>query len=86
MADNSLEQLRTRDAQLIGSAVKNRFNLFAVERAEGSVVYDAEGRRCLDFGPGAAHVNAGYSHPRVQRAIVEQGAKTLSLASISPSG
>lgn len=77
MPDHSLEQMQARDARLIGSAVKNRFNQFSVERAEGAVVYDVDGRRCLDFGPGAAHVNAGYSHPRIQQAIAEQSAKTL---------
>ena len=76
MADTNQELVK-RDAKLIGLALKNRFNEIVVERAEGTTVWDTEGRRYLDFGPGAAHVNAGYNNPRVRDAISAQMEKTL---------
>src|SRR5574337_21424 len=77
MPVTSVEPMLERDAQFIGLALKNRFSNFVVERAEGAVVYDITGRRCLDFGPGAAHVNAGYDNPRIRQAITNQIGKTL---------
>ncbi|MGZ4383659.1 MAG: aminotransferase class III-fold pyridoxal phosphate-dependent enzyme, partial [Gaiellaceae bacterium] len=41
----------------------------AVERAEGSFVWDAEGRRYLDFGGGIACQNLGHRPASVVAAI-----------------
>lgn len=46
-------------------------------RGEGSVLFDAEGRRYLDFVAGLAVTSLGHAHPDVARAIGEQAA-TLS--------
>ncbi len=47
----------------------------AFERGEGCYLYSTDGRRYLDFGAGIA-VNAfGHAHPRLVRALTEQGAK-----------
>jgi 4-aminobutyrate aminotransferase / (S)-3-amino-2-methylpropionate transaminase / 5-aminovalerate transaminase len=43
-------------------------------RAEGSFVWDAEGRRYLDWTSGIAVMNVGHSHPHVVSAVHEQSA------------
>ena len=44
----------------------------AVERAEGSLVWDVDGNTFLDFASGVAVMNLGHSHPAVVKAIREQ--------------
>ena len=43
-------------------------------RAEGAYVWDADGRRYLDFSVGIAVMNVGHSHPKVIKAVQEQAA------------
>ncbi|WP_411815902.1 4-aminobutyrate--2-oxoglutarate transaminase [Hyphococcus sp. DH-69] len=43
-----------------------------VERAEGSEVWDVEGRRFIDFGTGIAVCNTGHRHPKIMKAVNEQ--------------
>ena len=43
-----------------------------VERAQGSEVWDCEGRRYLDFGTGIAVTNTGHMHPKVKAAVAAQ--------------
>ena len=43
-----------------------------IERAQGSEMWDVEGRRYLDFGAGIAVVNTGHLHPRVKAAVADQ--------------
>ncbi len=45
--------------------------IYAV-RAENSELWDAEGRRFLDFASGIAVNNTGHRHPRVMAAVAEQ--------------
>lgn len=45
---------------------------FTVERAEGSFLYLADGRRIVDFISGIAVSSIGHRHPRVVAAIKEQ--------------
>ena len=42
------------------------------EKAEGSELWDAEGRRFIDFAAGIAVVNTGHRHPKVMQAVVDQ--------------
>jgi 4-aminobutyrate aminotransferase / (S)-3-amino-2-methylpropionate transaminase / 5-aminovalerate transaminase len=44
-------------------------------RAEGSFVWDADGRRYIDWTTGIAVMNVGHSHPRVVEAVREQSAR-----------
>src|SRR5438128_845642 len=44
----------------------------ALVRGEGSYVWDADGKRYLDFIGGIATVSVGHSHPKVRAALVEQ--------------
>ncbi len=43
-----------------------------VDRAEGSEVWDVEGRRYIDFAAGIAVVNTGHRHPKVMDAVSTQ--------------
>src|SRR5688572_28009988 len=45
-------------------------------RGEGSVLWDSEGRRYLDFLSGLAVTSLGHAHPAVADAVAEQ-ARTL---------
>src|SRR4051794_8364163 len=61
-----------RDAQYVADAIKIRYFPMALERGEGSRLYDADGRGYLDFGAGWALAGLGYSNERVRNAIKQQ--------------
>ncbi len=46
-----------------------------VDHADGSKIYDIEGREYIDFAGGIAVMNVGHSHPKVVAAIQNQAAK-----------
>ena len=46
-----------------------------IERAEGAMLWDLDGREYIDFGGGIAVMNVGHSHPKVVAAIKEQAEK-----------
>jgi 4-aminobutyrate aminotransferase/(S)-3-amino-2-methylpropionate transaminase len=46
-----------------------------IERAEGALLWDVEGREYIDFAGGIAVMNVGHSHPRVVEAIKRQAEK-----------
>ena len=46
-------------------------------RGEGSVLWDADGKRYLDFLAGVAVNNLGHCHPRVVKALQEQAATLI---------
>ena len=48
---------------------------FTVERAEGALLYDLEGREIIDLASGIGVMNLGHSDPAVVQAIAEQAAK-----------
>ncbi len=48
-----------------------------LERGEGSYVYDADGRRYLDFLGGVAVNCVGHAHPRVAAAVADQAARLI---------
>jgi 4-aminobutyrate aminotransferase len=72
MTGVTVDQLYELDAGLIGDAIKLRFYPMAVERGQGSRLWDVEGKKYLDFTAGWAVANTGYSHPRVKQAVIEQ--------------
>lgn len=43
-----------------------------IERAEGTYIYDTNGRKYLDFISGIAVSNVGHQHPLIKKAIIEQ--------------
>ncbi len=70
MSNASLAQ-RRRDA--VAPAAYSTHPFYPT-RAEGAYVWDADGKRYLDFSVGIAVMNVGHSHPRVIRAVQEQAA------------
>ena len=46
-----------------------------IERAEGSWLFDTNGKKYLDLSAGLVAVNLGHGHPTVVRAITEQAAR-----------
>ena len=68
----------------------NRFNKYVIGnytripcvivRGLGSEVWDADGKRYLDFFPGWAVSGVGHCHPKVVRAIQEQASRLLHIA------
>lgn len=51
--------------------------VLALERGEGSHVWDVDGRRYLDLLQGIAVNGLGHAHPRVAQAIAEQAARLI---------
>src|SRR5262245_49855473 len=51
-----------------------------VDRALGSVVWDVDGNRFLDFNAGIAVVATGHCHPRVVKAIQEQAGRLIHMS------
>lgn len=54
------------------SPVWGRIFDFVADRAEGSYIYTADGRKLLDFTCGIAVTNTGHCHPKVVEAIRQQ--------------
>jgi 4-aminobutyrate aminotransferase len=71
---SSADWLARDEAALAG--VLPRITDVVAVRGEGSWLWDADGRRYLDFGSGIAVTNTGHCHPKVVAAITAQ-AETL---------
>lgn len=48
-----------------------------IDRGEGIYLFDADGRRYMDFTCGIGVTNTGHAHPRIVKAIQEQAAKII---------
>ncbi len=48
-----------------------------LDRGEGTRVWDESGKGYLDFGAGIAVSTLGHAHPRMVRALTEQGARLI---------
>ena len=66
----SAELARRRQAAVARAAYS--VHPFFPERAEGSYVWDADGKRYLDWSVGIAVMNIGHSHPKVVEAVRRQ--------------
>jgi taurine--2-oxoglutarate transaminase len=51
-----------------------------IERAEGSYMWDEDGRRYLDFSSQLVNVNIGHQHPKLVAAIQAQAARLCTVA------
>jgi len=65
-----------RDEAALAGVLPRITDIVAV-RGEGSWLFDADGRRYLDFGSGIAVNNTGHCHPKVVAAIAEQAATLI---------
>lgn len=73
---------QNKDYTLVSWSAQGGWNPIIIERAEGVYLYDADGKRYLDWASQLVNVNIGHSHPKVVRAIQEQAAK---LCYVNPS-
>jgi 4-aminobutyrate aminotransferase len=53
---------------------------FVMARGEGSLAWDVDGNRYIDFNAGIAVVATGHAHPKVVEAIQQQAAKFVHMA------
>jgi len=60
------------EERVIPRAVSIKYFPMAIEKAQGSLVWDADGNRYIDFLTSAAAYNAGHCHPAVVEAVKEQ--------------
>jgi 4-aminobutyrate aminotransferase/(S)-3-amino-2-methylpropionate transaminase len=63
--------LQARRVAAVPRGIGNAFPVYA-ERAEDSEVWDAEGKRYIDFAGGIAVLNTGHRHPKVVEAVRAQ--------------
>jgi 4-aminobutyrate aminotransferase/(S)-3-amino-2-methylpropionate transaminase len=60
-----------RKNQVFARGMGNMLPVY-IEKARNAELWDAEGKRYLDFGAGIAVVNTGHSHPAVVSAVSQQ--------------
>lgn len=79
MSGNSCDAFWDAAKHLIryGSA----FDRVIIERAEGSRLFDAEGRSIIDFTSGQMSMLVGHGHPRITETIRKQSAEAVHLFS-----
>jgi 4-aminobutyrate aminotransferase len=53
---------------------------FVMDHGEGSLAWDVDGNRYIDFNAGIAVAATGHAHPKVVKAIQEQAAKFIHMA------
>ena len=60
-----------RDTRTLSPSYTREYPL-VVSCAEGSEVWDVDGKRYIDFMAGIAVLNAGHRHPKIMAAVCEQ--------------
>lgn len=64
-------ELQQRRVDAVARGVGNATQLFAV-KAENALIWDADGRRYIDFAGGIGVMNTGHRHPKVMARIQQQ--------------
>jgi len=68
-----------RDAEAISSSYTRSYP-FVMDHGQGSIAWDVDGNRYIDFNAGIAVTATGHSHPEVVKAIQEQAASFIHMA------
>ena len=68
------DYIKEYDQYVLGTYTRNPI---VAERGEGSWVWDAEGKKYLDFFPGWGVSSLGHCHPAVVKAVKEQAGRLL---------
>jgi 4-aminobutyrate aminotransferase/(S)-3-amino-2-methylpropionate transaminase len=68
---NTNSELWSRRVVAVARGVASMHPVFA-DRASNAEVWDAEGKRYIDFAGGIAVLNTGHCHPKVIRAVMDQ--------------
>jgi taurine--2-oxoglutarate transaminase len=64
-----------KEHTLVSWNAQGTWNPIPIERGEGVYIYDANGKRYLDWSSQLVNVNIGHSHPHVVKAIQNQVAR-----------
>src|SRR5215207_4483204 len=73
---------KNKDYTLVSWSAQGNWNPIPIVRGEGIYVWDANGKRYLDWASQLVNVNIGHSHPHVVKAIQDQAAQ---LCYVNPS-
>ncbi|MEK7396951.1 MAG: aminotransferase class III-fold pyridoxal phosphate-dependent enzyme, partial [Candidatus Poribacteria bacterium] len=70
--------------ELAGKYLINNYGerQIALVRGEGVYVWDADGKKYLDFVAGISTNNLGHSHPKIVEAIIEQAKKLIHVSNL----
>lgn len=79
MPGPNAKALIDRDSAVISPSYTRGYPL-VMERGEGSIVWDVDGNRFIDFTTGIAVTATGHAHPHVVKAIQEQAAKFVHMS------
>ena len=74
IASSTSLQWETRRADVMASGLASSAPIY-IERAQGALLWDVDGREYIDFTGGIAVMNVGHSHPKVVAAIRHQAEK-----------
>jgi taurine--2-oxoglutarate transaminase len=66
---------KNKDYTLASWMAQGTWNPIPIERGDGVYIYDANGKRYLDWSSQLVNVNIGHSHPHVVKAIQDQVAR-----------
>ncbi len=69
-------EIIARDKKIMSNSLTREYD-FVWEKAEGSYVWDVDGKKYLDFGAGVAVANIGHTNKNVVKAIYEQAKKSI---------
>ena len=56
---------------------KGKYEYLPLGRAEGSTIWDRDGKRYIDFTSGWNVTNLGWNHPEIRDAVIEQAKKNV---------
>ena len=56
---------------------KGKYEHFPLLKAEGSLMWNRDGKRYIDFTSGWNVTNLGWNHPEVNGAVIEQAKKNV---------
>ena len=69
-----------RDHVFHSWSAQGTLNPMLIQGAEGSYVWDYDGKRYLDFSSQLVNTNVGHQHPKVIKAIQDQAGKLTTIA------
>jgi len=55
----------------------NKYNFFRLSKAKGSLIWDKDSKRYIDFTSGWNVTNLGWNHPEVNKAVISQAKKNV---------
>lgn len=56
---------------------KGKYEYFPLSKAEGSLIWDRDGKRYIDFTSGWNVTNLGWNHPEINQAVADQTKKNV---------